>query len=323
VRVYGLKDSPNTQVTIEAIIMLNQLSGFRVRKNVYYYAMLLLPITYFVIFRFGPISGLIMAFTRFSPGSGLYGGDWVGLRYFELFLKDPNFWRAFRNNIALAVISVLTIYPVPIVFALLLNEVRALRFKKTIQTISYLPHFLSLVVVTGMIVQILSPSSGVVNNILERLGAESTFFLNESEWFRPIYVISEIWQHTGWNAIIFIAALAGISPQLYEAAEIDGATRFQQMRYVTLPGIRPAITITLILFIGNMMDLAFQKILLLYNPLTYETADVIQTYVYRMGIQQANFSYATAIGLFDALIGFGLVMVANWVARRFSDTSLF
>jgi putative aldouronate transport system permease protein len=214
-------------------------------------------------------------------------------------------------------------FPIPILFALLLNEVEHTKFKKAVQTVSYLPHFLSVVVVVGMLKEIISPNTGIVNSILEALGHEPIFFLIEPQWFRPLYVASDVWQHMGWNAIIYIAALAGIDEQLYEAAEVDGASRFSQALHVTLPGISSAIIITLILAVGRMMMIGFEKILLLYNPSIYETADILSTYVYRMGLQEGNYSYGTAVGLFNGLIGLLLVTGSNALARRFSDTSIY
>jgi putative aldouronate transport system permease protein len=294
-----------------------------VRKDIYYYGMLAVPLVYLLLFRYIPMSGNVLAFRRFQAGSGIWGAEWVGMKYFDHFLGNEIFWRAFRNNLILAVMNIVFAFPVPIVFALLLNEVGNLKYKKVVQTVSYLPHFLSVVVVVGMIKEVLSPSTGIVNNVLELFGAEPIFFLTEAEWFRPIYVASDIWQHMGWNAIIYIAALAGIDEQLYEAAEVDGASRLQQTLHVTLPGISSAVIITLILAVGRMMMIGFEKILLLYNPSIYETADVLSTFVYRMGLQEGNYSYGTAVGLFNGIIGLLLVSGSNYLARRFSDTSIY
>ncbi len=293
------------------------------RKEIYFYGMLVFPLLYLALFRYLPMSGIILSFKRFRSAQGIWGGTWVGFKYFEHFLSNETFWRAFRNNMIIAVLNVIFAFPVPILFALLLNEVRNVKMKKFVQTVSYLPHFLSIVVIVGMVKQVLSPSYGIINIILENLGLERVFFLSKPEWFRSIYIISDIWQHMGWNAIIYIAALANIDTQLYEAAEVDGASRLQQTFAVTLPGISPAIIITLILAVGRMMMIGFEKILLLYNPGIYETADILSTYVYRMGLQEGNFSYGTAIGLFNAIIGLVLVSSSNWIARKYSDTSIY
>jgi putative aldouronate transport system permease protein len=294
-----------------------------IKNNIYYFGMLAIPIVYFIIFKYGPMSGAILAFKRFVNGQGLWGGSWVGLKYFRLFMNDQAFWRAFKNNLVLSSLSILIAFPIPVIFALLLNEVNNAPFKKLIQTVSYLPHFISVVVVAGMIKELLSPSTGIVNTIITGLGFPSVFFLNIPELFKGIYISSDIWQHMGWSAIIYLAALSNIDPQLYEAAKIDGANRLKQTWAVTLPGIMPAIIITLILSIGRMLFIGFEKILLLYNPITRETADILSTYVYRMGLEQGNFSYGTAVGLFNAVIGLILVGSANMFARKFSDTSLW
>jgi len=285
--------------------------------------MLVFPLLYLLVFRYIPMSGNILAFRRFQSGSGMWGETWVGLKYFDHFFGTDAFWRAFRNNMVLALMNIVFAFPVPVLFALMLNEVEHPKVKKTVQTVSYLPHFLSVVVVVGMLKEIISPSSGIVNNVLEALGRQRIFFLIEPGWFRPLYVATDIWQHMGWNAIIYIAALAGIDEQLYEAAEVDGASRFSQAIHVTLPGMMPAIVITLILAVGRMMMIGFEKILLLYNPSIYETADILSTYVYRMGLQQGNYSFGTAVGLFNGLIGLLLVTGSNYLAKRFSGTSIY
>ncbi|MFP4443634.1 MAG: ABC transporter permease [Spirochaetia bacterium] len=267
--------------------------------------------------------GNIIAFRKFRPGGSILGYKWVGFRYFKIFITDQKFWEVFKNTLVLSGLTLLISWPVPIIFALLLNEIHSIKFKKAVQVISYLPHFLSLVVVYGLIQKILSPSTGVINDILRALGRDPVHFLLEPGWFRPVYIISDIWQNTGWGAIVYLAALTSIDPQLYESSEIDGARRFQQTLYITLPGLLPTITVLLILQIGRILSLSFQKILLLYNPMTYPVADVIQTYVYRMGLLQNNFSYATAIGFFESIIGLFLVISANKIARKVSDTSLW
>jgi putative aldouronate transport system permease protein len=293
------------------------------KKNWHLYAMLVIPISFYIIFKYIPMYGNIIAFRKYIPGGSVFGAEWVGLIYFAMFIFDPTFWHVFKNTLILSFYSLLFDFPSSIIFALLLNELRHIVFKKVVQTISYLPHFITLVVVVGMISEILSPSYGVINSILQALGFEPIYFLTKPEWFRTIYITSQIWQGLGWGAIIYLAALAGIDPHLYEAAEVDGANRWKQMWHISLSGIMPVIMILLILNIGNFLSVGFQKILLLANPLTYETADVIQTYVYRMGFENYNYSFATAIGLFDAVIGLFLVVMANQLARKYSETSLW
>jgi putative aldouronate transport system permease protein len=240
-----------------------------------------------------------------------------------MFLTDPTFWKVLKNTIILNVEYLVISFPFPIIFALLLNELRNQLFKRFVQTVSYLPHFISVVIVAGMIMELLSPSTGVVNIILKHFTGKTINFLAEAAWFRTIYIVSGIWQGMGWGAIIYLAALSNINPELYEAAIIDGANKWQQIRYITIPGIMPTIMILLILNIGNLMNSAFEKILLLYNPLTYETADVISTYLYRMGLEMNNFSYAAAIGMFESIIGLILLGTANYISKRLTEISLW
>lgn len=292
-------------------------------KYFYYYLMLLIPIAYILLFRYIPMGGNIIAFRRYIPGGSIFGQKWVGLMYFKTFFLDSTFWRGLKNTLVLSSLNLTMGFPIPIIFALLLNEITNVKFKKFVQTVSYLPHFLSIVVVVGLLNQLLSPSTGIVNMILESLNMQSRHFLAEPQSFRFIYIISDIWQHTGWNAVIYLAALSNIDVVQYEAADIDGASKVQKIIHVTIPGIMSVVVITLILAVGKMLDVGFEKVLLIYNPLTYETADVISTYVYRVGLNQSNYSYAAAIGLFDAVIGFILITCANLFARKFSETSLW
>jgi len=293
-----------------------------IKKDWQLYSLLFLPIIYYIIFKYGPMYGNIIAFRKFVPGGPAYGVEWVGLKYFNLFIKDPAFWGIFANTLKISVLSLVIGFPFPIIFALLLNELTNMKFKKFIQTVSYLPHFLSMVIVAGMIQQLLEPS-GVINAAIKAFGGNAISFLNEPSWFRTIYVSSGIWQGMGWGAILYLASLSGISMELYEAAKIDGANRWKQTIHVTIPGIMPTIIILLILNIGGLATVGFEKVLLLYNPLTYSTADVISTYLYRLGIESNNFSYATAIGLFEAVIGLVLVSSANLISRKYSETSLW
>ncbi|GGM51762.1 sugar ABC transporter permease [Micromonospora sonchi] len=266
--------------------------------------------------------GNVIAFRRFRPGGSIFGEYWVGLRYFKMFLADPTFWNVFTNTLVLGGLTLLFCFPLPIVLALLLNEVRARRLKRFVQSVSYLPHFLSIVIVAAIVMQLLS-MDGTVNQFVRAAGGEEIAFLQRPEWFRTIYVSSEVWQTVGWGTILYLAALTTIDDDLYEAARIDGANRWRQTWHVTLPGIRPTMVTLLILNIGTFMAVGFEKILLLYNPLTYPTADVISTYLFRVGFASSNFSYAAAIGLFEAVIGLVLVLSANLIARRTVGTSLW
>ncbi|GLW22762.1 ABC transporter permease [Microbispora triticiradicis] len=292
------------------------------RRDWQLYSLAILPLLFFLVFRYLPMIGNVIAFRKFRPGGGILGEEWVGLRYVRMFLDDPSFWHVFTNTVILGALTLLFCFPMPIVLALLLNELRGRRIKRFVQSVSYLPHFVSMVVVAGLVMELLSVD-GPVNQVLRALGDDPIAFMQEAGWFRTIYVSSEMWQTVGWGTIIYLAALTTIDDQLYEAARIDGASRWRQIWHVALPGIRPTAVTLLILNIGTFMAVGFEKVLLLYNPLTYPTADVISTYLYRMGIISNSFSYAAAIGLFEALIGLALVLSANLISRRTVGTSLW
>ncbi len=286
------------------------------------YAMAALPLLFLFVFRYLPMAGNAIVFRRFRPGGSIFGEEFVGMQYIEMFINDPKFWNVFANTAIIGGLSLLFTFPLPIVLALLLNEVRGRVFKRTVQSITYLPHFLSIVIVAGMVFQLLS-LQGTVNQVITAVGGEAIPFLQRAEWFRTIYVTSEVWQTVGWGTILYLAALTTIDSSLYEAAKIDGAGRLRQTWHVTLPGIRPTMVTLLILNIGTFLNVGFEKVLLLYNPLTYSNADVISTYLYRVGLVSNNFSYAAAIGLFQALIGLGMVMGANYISRRVVGASLW
>jgi putative aldouronate transport system permease protein len=298
-------------------------SGRRaLRRDWQLYSLAILPLLFFLIFRYGPMLGNVIAFRRFRPGGSVFGEYWVGLRYVKLFLSDSTFWDAFTNTVVLGTLTLLFTFPLPIVLALLLNEVRTRTLKRFVQSVSYLPHFLSIVIVAAIVMQLLSVD-GAVNQVVRAAGGDPVPFLQRAEWFRTIYVSSEVWQTVGWGTILYLAALTTIDDDLYEAARMDGANRWRQTWHVTLPGIRPTMVTLLILNIGTFMTVGFEKILLLYNPLTYPTADVISTYLFRIGFESSSFSYAAAIGLFEALIGVTLILSANAISRRTVGTSLW
>jgi putative aldouronate transport system permease protein len=299
------------------------LKKYNFRVNWQLYSLILIPMIFYIIFRYVPMIGNVIAFRKFSPGGPFVGTAWVGFRYFSLFITDTTFWKVFGNTLTLSSLQLLIGFPLPIIFALLLNELRSKTLKKFAQTTSYLPHFLSTVIVAGMIFQILSPSSGFVNILIKALGGKPIIFLQEAKWFPAIYVISGVWQGMGFGAIIYLAALAGINVELYESAMIDGANRWQQTLHITIPGILPTVIILFILNIGNLLHVGFEKIFLLYNPLIYDSADVISTYLYRIGMESNSFSYATAIGLFESVIGFILISISNLLSRKFTETSLW
>ncbi|MEU8427100.1 ABC transporter permease subunit [Micromonospora sp. NPDC048887] len=292
------------------------------RRDWQLYSLAVLPLLFFLTFRYLPMLGNVIAFRRFQPGGSLFGEYWTGLRYFRLFFTDPTFWNVFTNTLVLGALTLVFCFPLPIVLALLLNEVRNRALKRFVQSVSYLPHFLSIVIVAAMVLQLLSVD-GAVNQMLRAVGGEPVPFMQQAGWFRTIYVSSEVWQTVGWGTILYLAALTTVDGDLYEAARIDGANRWRQTWHVTLPGIRPTMVTLLILNIGTFMAVGFEKILLLYNPLTYPTADVISTYLYRVGIVSGNLSYAAAIGLFESVIGLTLVLSANAISRRTVGTSLW
>lgn len=294
----------------------------RIIESKYLYLMFLLPFLYYIIFCYVPMYGVTIAFKNFNVVKGIMRSPWVGFRYFKEYFADPYFWKVVRNTILINIYHLLWGFPAPIVLALLINEVKNQRFKKLSQTITYLPHFISTVVVCGMIVNVLA-NGGAVNGALQYFGHKPVQFLTTPGWFRTIYIGSGIWQEIGWGSIIYLAALAGVDTEMYEAAVIDGAGRLKQMIYITLPSITPTITIMLIMALGKIMNVGFEKILLLYNGSTYETADVIGTYVYRQGLESGQFSYATAVGLFQGVIGLIFIVTTNKIAKKLSETSLW
>jgi len=294
-----------------------------IRRDHLLMLMVLPVVAYFIVFAYIPMYGLIIAFKDYSPGRGIWGSPWVGLDHFKQFFGGYFFLRLFRNTILISVYSIIFGFPVPILFALLLNEFKDGIFKRTVQTISYLPHFISLVVICGMIVNFLSPQNGVINIVLEGLIGRRINFLAEAKWFRFIYVSSGIWQSFGWNSIIYLAALSGIDPNLYEAAKIDGAGRLRQIWHVSLPGIKGTVITLFILSVGNMMSVGFEKIILLYKPTTYETADVISTYVYRVGLISAQYSFSAAVGFFNSVINLILLLSCNWISKKISSYSIW
>ena len=278
--------------------------------------MLIPVVIFFAVFSYYPLYGILIAFKDYSISRGILGSPWAGLRYFRQFFSSPYFGRLLRNTVLISVYSLLWGFPIPIVFALLLKEFKDGKFKRVIQTVSYLPHFISLVVICGILIDIFSPQGGVVNSLLYSLTGKRINFFGEPEWFRTMYVGSGVWQEFGWNSIIYLAAITGINPDLYEAARIDGAGRLRQIWHVTLPGIKPTILTLLILNLGNIMSVGYEKIILLYSPTTYETADVISTYVYRTGLLSQQYSYAGAVGLFNSAINIAILVLCNFAGKK-------
>ena len=303
----------------------NQASGTvwnRLKRFRHLYWMLLIPVAYYLLFHYAPMYGVTIAFKKFNARQGILGSPWVGLKHFNKFMGDPYFWQVVGNTLAINLMDVVLGFPAPIILALLLNEVRSSRFKRAVQTISYLPHFLSTMVVCGMLTNFMA-RDGLVNDIIAHLGGERTALLSKPELFRWIYVFSGIWQGMGWGAIIYLAALSGVNVELYEVAELDGANRWQQIWNIMLPCIAGTISIQLILRCGSLLGSNTDKILLLYNSYTMPVADQIGTYVYRRGLLENSTSYSTAVGLFNSVIGMLMLVAVNFLSRRISETSLF
>ncbi|QNK59531.1 sugar ABC transporter permease [Paenibacillus sp. PAMC21692] len=291
--------------------------------NKYIYLMLLPVVSYYLLFYYVPMYGVQIAFKDFSPLQGITNSDWVGFKYFIEFFDSYYFWRVTRNTVLLSLYNLLLAFPAGIILALLLNLIQNQVFKRTVQSITYVPHFISLVVVVGMMVDFLS-RDGLINQIMSFVfGIEPISFFLEPGWFRTLFISSGIWQNVGWNSIIFIAAIASIDPTLYEAGKMDGAGRWRQLLHITLPGIMPIITILFILEVGMLMAVSDEKILLMYKPSTYETADVIGTYVYRKGVLGADFGYSAAVGLFNSVINFVLLVIANQTSKKYTGNRLW
>lgn len=285
---------------------------------------ILLPcILFYAIFRYGPMFGIIMAFQNYGIYLGFLKSPWVGLEHFQKFFSGTDFLLLFKNTFLLGVYNLLWTFPFPIIFAVFLNEVRNAKLKKCVQTVSFLPSFLSIVIVCSMVIDFLSPSHGVINNILAALGFERQYFMIKPEWFRTVYISSEIWSTTGYGAIIYLAALSGIDPTLYEAGRVDGCGRLRAIWHITIPGIFPTIATMFILKSGNMFRIGFEKVLLLYTPTTYKVADIFSTYVYRKGLLESNYSYAAAVGLFESAVALVMLLITNRISRELSEQSLW
>ncbi|NQX62684.1 ABC transporter permease [Paenibacillus qinlingensis] len=291
-------------------------------RNKLIYLILLPVVAYYVIFHYVPMYGAQIAFKQFSPAKGILASEWVGFIHFKQFFSSFYFWRVLKNTLLISFYELIFGFPAPILLALLLNEVRVRFFKRAVQTITYIPHFISVVIVVGMTVDFFS-LNGLVNQLLGMFGVEPLKFFNSSDYFRFLFVGSGIWQGVGWGSIIYLAAIAGIDPSLYEAARVDGANRFKQIRHITLPGIAPTIIILFILTIGHFMSVGAEKIILLYNPAMYETADTISTFVYRKGLLESNYSFSAAVGLFNSVINFILLIITNRLSSSLTDTKLW
>ncbi|MEJ1110675.1 MULTISPECIES: ABC transporter permease [unclassified Kribbella] len=293
------------------------------RRHWQLYLLVVVPLGYFVIFKYIPIANAVIAFKNYSPVKGPWGSEWVGFRNFELFFANPVFWTLVKNTFILAAYTVLASFPIPIILAIALNEIRNGRFKKVVQLVTYAPYFISTVVVVSMTILVLSPRLGFVNDAIGLFGVPAVDFLGNPDYFRHIYVWSDVWQTTGYSAVIYLAALAGIDPALHESAKIDGATRLKRIWHVDLPGIMPTAVIILVLGVGNIMSIGFEKAFLLQNPLNLAQSEIIATYVYKTGLLNADFSMATAIGLFNSVINLFLLLGVNFAAKRITGNGLW
>ncbi|UVI31237.1 ABC transporter permease [Paenibacillus spongiae] len=294
-----------------------------VLKNWRLYVMLAPVILYFLVFHYWPMYGVQLAFKDFIATNGIFGSPWVGFKHFERFFDSYYFWRLIKNTLSIGLYELAVGFPIPIILALMINEVRHKFYKRLIQTVTYMPHFLSTVVLVGMIMIFLAPETGIVNQVIKLFGGEPIRFMTEPEWFKSIFVMSGVWQHMGWSSIIYLAALSGIDPQLHEAARVDGASRLQRIWHINIPGIMPTIVILLILKAGSILGVGFEKVFLMQNSLNMESSDVISTFVYRSGMLEAQYSFATAVDLFNSVINFILLVTVNFIARRAGGSSLW
>ena len=299
------------------------MRGKMIRQHWPLYLFLLPTIVYFLLFRFYPMYGLQLAFKNYRVVDGIAGSPWVGLDNFRRFFTTADFGKLMGNTLSVSIVTLIFTFPLPIILALLLNQLPSLRYKKLVQTTVYAPHFISTVVMVGMIFLFTSPSSGLINKLIEAFGGKAIHFTAEPGWFVPMYVISEIWQSTGWGSILYLAALAGVSPELHEAALVDGANKFQRVWHIDIPGILPTIVIMMILNAGKIMNVGFEKAYLMQTSLNIKASEIIATYVYKRGVLKSQISLSTAVGLFDSVVNMILVVSVNWISRRVTDSSLF
>lgn len=311
---------------VDVFVPKSKMKGAVMRdliRDRWLYFMLAPGIAYFIIFKYVPMYGITMAFQDYQPYLGFFDSPWVGFKHFERFFGEPQFWMLFRNTAILALYNLIFFFPLPIVLALMLNEVRSSFYKRFVQTLVYIPHFVSWVVVVGIFYMLFTTENGLINEFLFQLTGKKIAFLQDPEWFRSMIVTQSIWKEVGWGTIIFLAALAGVDLQLYEAARMDGAGRWRQLWHITLPAIKSTIVILLILRLGNFLDSGFEQIFLMLNPTTRDVGEVFDTYVYVKGLTQAQYSYSAAVGLFKSVVGLVLVVSANWLAKRFGEEGVY
>lgn len=295
----------------------------KVKKNKLIYLMILPGILYFIVYKYLPMYGLIISFQDYKPYKGIMGSEWVGFEHFARLFSSSEFWMIFKNTLILFGLQVFIFFPIPIILSLMLNEVRHSFFKRSVQTLVYIPHFMSWVVIVSISYVMLTLDGGIVNSIIDALGFQPINFLLSEEWFRPMYILQVIWREAGWGTIIFLAAITAVDPALYEAARMDGANRFRQMWHITLPAIRGVIIVLLILKIGDVLELGFEHVYLLLNSTNRNVAEIFDTYVYVAGLQQGQFSYSTAVGFFKGGVGLVMVIFANWLAKKFNEEGIY
>lgn len=295
----------------------------RVKRNKMIYLMILPGLIYFLIYKYLPMYGLIISFQDYKPYRGIMGSEWVGFEHFNRLFTSQEFWMIFKNTLILFGLQIFIFFPIPIIISLMLNEIRHSFFKRGVQTLIYIPHFMSWVVIVSITYVMLTLDGGIVNAILEAMGFQKINFLLNENWFRPMYILQVIWREAGWGTIIFLAAITAVDPQLYEAARMDGANRFRQMWHITLPAIRNVIIVLLILKIGDVLELGFEHVYLLLNSSNRNVAEIFDTYVYVAGLQQGQFSYSTAVGFFKGAVGLVMVVFANWLAKKFNEEGIY
>lgn len=309
---------PNIQVPLTGKKTKFQQLKLKLKKNQQLYLFVLPAFLVILIFSYGPMYGIIIAFKDYMPSLGILGSPWVGLKHFQRFFESYYFWDLIKNTLGISVYSLIVGFPLPIILALALNEIKDGPFKKITQTVTYAPNFIAVVVMVGMIIAFLSPSTGVINHLLEFVGLQRINFMTDPKWFKTIYVLSGVWQGTGWGSVIYLAALSGVDTQLHEAATIDGASRLQRVWYINLP----TMVILLIMSFGSLMSVGFEKVILMQNPLNMESSNVIATFVYQQGLLDAQYSFASAVGLFNSVINSILLISVNSIAKRLSNSSL-
>lgn len=295
----------------------------RIVRNRYIYLMILPGFIFFLLFKYLPMFGLIISFQDYMPYKGFLNSDWVGLKHFDRLFSDPLFWSIFKNTLVVFLVNVTFYFPVPIILSLMLNEVSNAFFKRTVQTLVYIPHFLSWVIIVSISFVMFTMDGGIINEMLTYFGFKPINFLMNSSWFHPMYVFQVIWREAGWGTIVYLAAMAAVDPGLYEAARMDGASRFRQIWHITLPGIRTVIIVMLILKVGSVLDTSFEHIFLLLNSMNKDVAEILDTYVYTAGLKQGQFSFSTAVGLFKSVISFILVMGSNWIAKKAGEEGVY